>query len=979
MSELLNMAKMLIPGSGVLAASQALTDFISGSDKKTVDESTANKDAVAAPAPSPQKVAEPAQASPVDQPTPEPATTPPAPSIAAVGPTQPTTSPAVQTTAPSSTVTTSNVPAFEAAPPPFTGDLPEEFKAVPEKVALDRLADDVPTRLKQLRAAAESVYPDSPMMAQVAVTQAILESRLLGRPSSLAREHNNLFGIKGKGVALPTTEYTSDGSPYQINDSFRSNASIIDSFKQHRALLEKSRYRAAFGAKDVHEAFALIRQGGYATDPNYAALLSNVYNKNVSSVFGAPPVAADISATSAISTAASTSTGIKMGLVDRVGDTGPLDTKDAPRAPIGWSEYLSKNWASSKVQTQASHSNAILQAMQSQLDTVNTKTGAKYSLADILGARATESGSGPMGVLEKIGTWATGVTATDPDILMARYNKFIENNPSIAPMMAPGPRIKQEAGAILNKDLEAGQIANERSSWPQYLVGLGQSFGAMLTSLPEAATAIATAPIAAARAASIPVKMGVQAIGQGLSEIPVQVETQSRGVDLGVQGAGVAQGAANVALVAGGAAALQGVGSMAAKIFKKGGSAELAPAARAAGRPDLALATEQLDVIHHQNPAGDGLDGTLDFSKKLKVAEDAIENDTRINAVPDSYQLPEAQVGVTPQTKELYSQILREEFPQMADSIEQLHKHIDSEMEVTAPRTSKEEFKAMESPEAKDVRPPYFEERFIKDLEEHTLMNRDEALLARRKESTQALQEIQANRARLETVEPETPAKPVESVVASPEAPKPLEVGTEVPAVSATDTGNIPTPAPVKNVDQLRIDDYVAEIKSKPIEPVLPKAFKEHAERVADVTSQYDGLIAKAQEFTPERVAELEAEAKSSLTILNEIERHKGKISGVIESERSAAIKSGDLERVRDLDRVKSDIDDFIDPARSRPDEDIYIDPEDMFFPERSAPQDVAEGALTPGTVKAQDFATQQRDLESAMKILDGCITKFRG
>src|SRR5258708_39515719 len=64
----------------------------------------------------------------------------------------------------------------------------------------DALSPDKGEMLQQLKSAAEQAFPNNPTMQQVAITQAIHESGLMGTPSKLAPQ-NNLFGIKAPGTA----------------------------------------------------------------------------------------------------------------------------------------------------------------------------------------------------------------------------------------------------------------------------------------------------------------------------------------------------------------------------------------------------------------------------------------------------------------------------------------------------------------------------------------------------------------------------------------------------------------------------------------------------------------------------------------------------------------------------------------------------------------------------------------------------------
>jgi flagellum-specific peptidoglycan hydrolase FlgJ len=151
------------------------------------------------------------------------------------------------------------------------------------------LSRDKSAMLQQLKQYAAMTYPDNPIMQQVAITQAIQESGLMGEGSQLATRYNNLFGIKAPGTAgrvnMPTFEDYSSGRQ-RVNANFGANKSPIDSFMQHKNLLTKSqRYQPVLAANNPYDAFAALKKSGYATDRNYVNNLSNVYNRYVAPLY----------------------------------------------------------------------------------------------------------------------------------------------------------------------------------------------------------------------------------------------------------------------------------------------------------------------------------------------------------------------------------------------------------------------------------------------------------------------------------------------------------------------------------------------------------------------------------------------------------------------------------------------------------------------------------------------------------------------
>ncbi|MCD7112761.1 glycoside hydrolase family 73 protein [Limosilactobacillus agrestis] len=108
--------------------------------------------------------------------------------------------------------------------------------------------------------------------------QAIIESAW--GQSALTTQGHNLFGIKGsyngQSVTMPTYEYYG-GRYVQINDAFRAYPSNYESIVDHgRFLKENRRYSNLIGQKDYQTVTRLIRQDGYATDPQYTNTLNRV-------------------------------------------------------------------------------------------------------------------------------------------------------------------------------------------------------------------------------------------------------------------------------------------------------------------------------------------------------------------------------------------------------------------------------------------------------------------------------------------------------------------------------------------------------------------------------------------------------------------------------------------------------------------------------------------------------------------------------
>lgn len=147
--------------------------------------------------------------------------------------------------------------------------------------------------IKSLVAAAKTIYPDKPILQQVVVCQAILESNYLGKPegSDLARLYNNLFGIKGKGdkgsVKLPTWEDNNGSKPggvVKVRDNFAVYSSQAACMARHREMMQWKIYRKVWEASTLTEACRGL-QGVWATDGNYAKKLEQIYTNDIKSYF----------------------------------------------------------------------------------------------------------------------------------------------------------------------------------------------------------------------------------------------------------------------------------------------------------------------------------------------------------------------------------------------------------------------------------------------------------------------------------------------------------------------------------------------------------------------------------------------------------------------------------------------------------------------------------------------------------------------
>ena len=86
-----------------------------------------------------------------------------------------------------------------------------------------------------------------------------------------------LFGIKGEGQVLDTTEYI-DGKYVNVKDSFKCYPSLTASVQGLYDLMQIERYHPACECTDWEEECRQIQKCGYATDPEYSEKLISIIN-----------------------------------------------------------------------------------------------------------------------------------------------------------------------------------------------------------------------------------------------------------------------------------------------------------------------------------------------------------------------------------------------------------------------------------------------------------------------------------------------------------------------------------------------------------------------------------------------------------------------------------------------------------------------------------------------------------------------------
>ena len=130
------------------------------------------------------------------------------------------------------------------------------------------MTDEQKNFIAKISALAVEDMKKTGILASLTIAQAILESGW-GK-SGLTQRSNNLFGIKGKGVASKTFEYI-NGKRVDITDNFKAYPDWETSVADHSALFHRlPRYHNLIGETDYKEACRKVQTDGYATAPNYA-------------------------------------------------------------------------------------------------------------------------------------------------------------------------------------------------------------------------------------------------------------------------------------------------------------------------------------------------------------------------------------------------------------------------------------------------------------------------------------------------------------------------------------------------------------------------------------------------------------------------------------------------------------------------------------------------------------------------------------
>lgn len=134
---------------------------------------------------------------------------------------------------------------------------------------------------------AVETYKRTGMSAAIQTSQAILETgwgQYVPSDKYTGKESNNLFGIKGSasnGSVISNTWEVYNGVTYRIDAEFRAYKDPVESWNDHKVLLQKDRYGIF---RDVMYNSTMgawaIRRAGYATDPSYPVKLMDIIRTN---------------------------------------------------------------------------------------------------------------------------------------------------------------------------------------------------------------------------------------------------------------------------------------------------------------------------------------------------------------------------------------------------------------------------------------------------------------------------------------------------------------------------------------------------------------------------------------------------------------------------------------------------------------------------------------------------------------------------
>lgn len=185
---------------------------------------------------------------------------------------------------PSAVAVASNKPVVDVAPAVTTGQYnvttgpSGASNAGAGKLNVSRLTPAQYNFLSSIHSGAIQTWHQYGVLPSLTASQAIIESQW--GESSLAAQYHNLFGIKGAynghSVYLQTRE-NYGGQNVMITAPFRAYDNNAQSIQDHgRFFVDNSRYHNLLWKTNYREVTYLVKADGYATDPNYTAVLNNI-------------------------------------------------------------------------------------------------------------------------------------------------------------------------------------------------------------------------------------------------------------------------------------------------------------------------------------------------------------------------------------------------------------------------------------------------------------------------------------------------------------------------------------------------------------------------------------------------------------------------------------------------------------------------------------------------------------------------------
>ncbi|WP_125762315.1 glycoside hydrolase family 73 protein [Companilactobacillus hulinensis] len=155
-----------------------------------------------------------------------------------------------------------------------------------EATRVEEVHQERNTFVKKIAPYAVTLGKEYGVLPSITIAQAILESDWGN--SSLAKDYNNYYGVKGDDPSntkvLQTKEYT-NGQWITINGRFRVYSDFRESMKDHAELLvngtswNSEQYKQVIQSKDYIDAAVALQTDGYATDPGYTSKIIRIIQK----------------------------------------------------------------------------------------------------------------------------------------------------------------------------------------------------------------------------------------------------------------------------------------------------------------------------------------------------------------------------------------------------------------------------------------------------------------------------------------------------------------------------------------------------------------------------------------------------------------------------------------------------------------------------------------------------------------------------